>query len=258
MGSKRDFWASSKFQNSPSQTPCLFRPSRHRLPYSERQAFPGRFFFKQVKWLVISPAVPRLKFLSVVLSSRPSGVLFFQNAWTGIDQFIPLISTLALTCWDIFFSITLFPRRLVLVFMPILITSPSFSVSTFEASCEAVASPPFITFRVQSLPIQCFPILAASFLSPLDPLLSTNAPRSVHVGHIPNGIVGRHRVPERRRAPGRHRVPQSARAPQSAMAMLSSSHKYIANFLRKYQIIVPVTERVHIERMTIVEHCKTI
>jgi len=80
IGSKRDFWASSKFQNSPSQMPCLFQPSRHRLPYSKQQAFPGRFFFKQVKWLVISPTVPRLKFLLVVLSSRPSGVLFFQNA----------------------------------------------------------------------------------------------------------------------------------------------------------------------------------
>jgi len=44
----------------------------------------------------------------------PLGVLFFQNAWTGVDQFIPLISTLALTRWDFFFPITLFPRRLVL------------------------------------------------------------------------------------------------------------------------------------------------
>ena len=96
------------------QMPCLFRPSRHRPPYSERWPLLGRFFFKQVQWLVISPAVPRLKFLTFVLSSRPSGVLFFQNTWTCVDQFVPLIlSTLALTHWD-FFPITLFPRCLVL------------------------------------------------------------------------------------------------------------------------------------------------
>ena len=63
-----------------------------------------------------------------------------------------------------------------LIFTPILITSPSFSVSAFEASCEAVASPRFMTFRAQSLPIQRFPILAASSLSPLDRPLSMNTP----------------------------------------------------------------------------------
>jgi hypothetical protein len=56
----------------------------------------------------------QVEILVVVLGSMPSGVLFFQNAWTGVDQFIPLISTLALTRWDFFFPITLFPRRLVL------------------------------------------------------------------------------------------------------------------------------------------------
>jgi hypothetical protein len=75
--------------------------------------------------------------------------------------------------------------------MPILITSPSFSISTFEPVMK------LLHLHLSShsecnhflFSVFHFLTLAASFLSPLDPLLSTNASRSVHVRHIPNGIV---------------------------------------------------------------------